>query len=361
MHNYQQNNLVFGNNFLLGTNGSYGSTLQNVEKINPIEAADNFKRIVPVFTVGSDLFVYTGTHYQICEKESFSRLFVKVCKGEYNAAGSPHFPDQVYECLQNDPEINRESFLMDNNIISFSNGILNLDSMILYYHHYAYNMSYTVAADYLRDPAECPRFEQFLYEVSGGDTDIVKRIYQMIGYAISPKFDKKVLFLLQGVPNSGKTLLSSFVESLFNPEAVFSMDIERYEGKFNVSELMGKALCISPDMSGKPLSRALVSKLKQLTGNDTIGVERKFKSMVTFRNTATILLGTNYPLLTAEPEEGFEERVVTIPFRFSTPKEQRDSSLLDKLKGESSAIVSKAIDLYHEMELSGADFAGNLQ
>lgn len=358
---FQVNNLVTGNVFLQNVGKEYNNLQYLDNKINPIEAANRFKKVVPLFTVGSDLFVYEGTRYQIYGEQDFSRIYVSVCKGEYEASGYPNFPLQVYQSLLNDPEINKDNVEFNRDYLSFQNGLLHLESLTPCQHHPDCLTTYTIQGNYIGLSAQCPTFDKFLYEATGGDISLAQRIYQMIGYIISPRLDRKVLFLLQGVPNSGKTLLTSFIESLFNKEAVFSLDIERYEGKFNISELIGKALCISPDMSGKPLSRSLVSKLKQLTGKDTIGAERKHKSMVTFRNTAKILLGTNYPLFTAEKEEGLAERVVTIPFRYAPPKSQRDPSLLDKLKNETSAVVSKAIILYQTMEMSGADFAGEYE
>ena len=356
----QQNNLITGNVFMKpNIPGDYnGNLMDPTERVNPIEASKRFKSFKAVFTVDSDLFVYTGTHYQLYTEQQFSRLFVHTCNSEYEASGSPNFPKSVYDSLLNDPGINKREVESNKHVLSFQNGLLDLELMKLMCHDPDYLTMYTIQGDYLGQNVLCPIFDKFLDEVTGGDSELITRIYQMIGYIISPKLDRKALFLLQGVPNSGKTLLSSFIESLFNREAVFSMDIERYEGQFNISELIGKALCISPDMSGKPLIRSLVSKLKQITGKDTIGAERKHKSMVTFRNTAAILLGTNYSLVTAEKEEGLEERVVTIPFRYATPKEKRDASLLDKLKNERSAVVTKAINIYHQMEVAGANFAG---
>lgn len=77
---------------------------------------------------------------------------------------------------------------------------------------------------YSHQPGGCPYFEQYLEQVSGGDESIKRLIWEMIGYLLVPDMAAKVFFVLQGVGDSGKSLLGNLISSLFNPEAVSHMD-----------------------------------------------------------------------------------------------------------------------------------------
>lgn len=124
------------------------------------------------------------------------------------------------------------------------------------------------------------------------------RIYEFIGYVLSPDTNAKVFFVLQGVPNSGKSVLTTFLSGLFTENAVMTLDAHVFSDKYSISELVGKALCISPDLPAAPLDEKAVSKIKQITGNDIVSSNRKYESYVNFRCNAKIILVTNHPLIT---------------------------------------------------------------
>lgn len=212
--------------------------------------------------------------------------------------------------------------------------------------------------DYVADLLPCPVFDAFLDQITGGDNTLIIRIYQMIGYIVSPKTDMKVFFVLQGVPNSGKSVLANFLESLFERQMVINLGIEEYEDKSLLSELDGKLLCVTPDITQGVLSDAVVGKVKILTGNDTVSKQQKFCSNIRFDNRITLVFVSNFSISSKVEDEGFLNRAVTIPFKFSIAKEQQDRNLLSKLEKEKSAVVSKAVNYFHLMEEQGEDFAG---
>ena len=68
-------------------------------------------------------------------------------------------------------------------------------------------------------------FETFLRSVTGGDDALVQRIYEMIGYILAPDNHAKVLFLLQGCANSGKSVLSALIRRMFDEDAVSDLSL----------------------------------------------------------------------------------------------------------------------------------------
>ena len=68
---------------------------------------------------------------------------------------------------------------------------------------------------------------------------------------------------------------------------------------------------------------------------------------------------TNHPLKLTENDPAFLRRLVTVPFLYSTPPEQQDPYLLDRLTDELSVIVSRALLEYFELRRNNYCFAGD--
>lgn len=202
----------------------------------------------------------------------------------------------------------------------------------------------------------CPVFDDFLLRISGGCPAIITLCWEVIGYLLSNDMAAKAFFLLQGVGDSGKSVMGNLISSLFNPETVSYLDIYRFKDKFSTSQLRDKRLNISMDLPRVQLSREAIGVIKMLTGDDVITVEEKFRNAESYKPTAKLLFGSNFPLMPADNDPAFRNRLVVIPFRFPIPKEQQDKHLLEKLMAERSAIAQKALDAYLRLKANNYRF-----
>lgn len=310
-------------------------------------------------TVGSDLYWFNGRYYEVLREQEAKRLILHKCRGDVERVGSAGHLKATYDLLLSEPSIVCDG-TPSRRAVSFQNGLLRLDSGLLVPHTPDEFVTYGIQCDYLRSGYyECPNFDAFLYHTTGGNMELIERVWQIIGYILTPDTGAKAFFLFQGVPNSGKSVLTWLIQELFNPEAVSNLDVHALNEKFAVSSLAGKALCISPDLPSGPLDDKATSKLKQLTGDDMISADVKFKERVQFRTTAKIIVVTNHALTTRQHDEAFNERIVVVPFQYSVEKEQRDPFLRDRLKLELSAIATKAIAAYGKLVQNHYHFAGD--
>lgn len=202
----------------------------------------------------------------------------------------------------------------------------------------------------------CPVFDDFLLRISGGDPSVITLCWEVIGYLLSNDMAAKAFFLLQGVGDSGKSVMGNLISSLFNPEAVSYLDIYRFKDKFSTSQLRDKRLNISMDLPRVQLSREAIGVIKMLTGDDVITVEEKFRNAESYKPTAKLLFGSNFPLMPADNDPAFRNRLVVIPFRFPIPKDQQDKHLLEKMMAERSAIAQKALDAYLRLKANNYRF-----
>ena len=145
----------------------------------------------------------------------------------------------------------------------------------------------------------------------------------MLGYIFACDTDGKVFFLLQGVSNSGKSVLLELLRSMFNPEAVSTLDLYRLGDRFSGAALIEKKLNICGDLPNRTLSAQAVATLKQITGRDLMTVEEKYKPLATMAPAINLVFASNFPIRMAEEDTALLSRMVVIPFRFSIPTEQQ--------------------------------------
>ena len=82
----------------------------------------------------------------------------------------------------------------------------------------------------------------------------------VVVYLISPDQNGKCFFVLQGLPNSGKSLLGKFLQELFPEYKIATLDIDQLSKRNATSQLMNKSLNISMDLPNKALSPPLRSE-----------------------------------------------------------------------------------------------------
>ena len=335
-------------------------TFKSSERVTAYEINNKLLKMESILTLNEKIYRYNGNYYEECGKDEIARLFLIHCREEVAEMGSSK---QVYDAINfisMEPKIHITSEMIPENLLSLRNGILNIHTGVMFKHSKDFKTLYGINGNYISNAyLHCPIFDGFLQTVTGGDMLLIQRIYEFIGYSISPDTNAKVFFALQGVPNSGKSVLVTFLSKLFSKNAVVTLDAHVFSDKYSISELVGKALCISPDLPAAPLDEKAVSKIKQITGNDVVSSNRKYESYVSFRCNAKIVLVTNHPILTRANDCAFEERIVTIPFQHSVSKEKQNSNLITNLLMESDAIITKSLQAYFELVKNHYQFTGN--
>ena len=113
------------------------------------------------------------------------------------------------------------------------------------------------------------------------------------------------------------------------------------------------------DLPSSALGDQAVGVIKQITGNDLVQVEEKYRTPYATRVGCKLIFGTNHQLRTATLDAAFLRRICLIPFNYPVPKYQQAPYLLDKLKLEKSGIFYKAMEAYRELVANNYTFAGD--
>lgn len=204
-----------------------------------------------------------------------------------------------------------------------------------------------------------PWMDSFLNTSANGIPVIKDRIWEMIGYLLAPDQNGKCFFMLQGPPNSGKSLLGRFIQSLFPDYKIAALDIDQLGKKNATSLLINKCINISMDLPNKALTPLAIRNIKLITGNDDITVEHKNGTYERYHGNCKFLFATNHTLTLRGSDSGLEERLICIPFIRSISPQQRNYHLLDNLLLEKDYIVAKALAYYRDLRNNNYVFSGS--
>ncbi len=323
------------------------------------EVMQFFLSQIGVIVVKERFYIYNGHSYVPSSNTEVARKIVEVCRSMVYSRPSG-FIDGVTNYILKEPNAFVLEQNLPKNLVAFQNGILNIDDFQLYKHSRIFLTVYEVLANYSpQSHIDTPFFDKFIYDISGGDATLSERIMQVVGYCLTPDTRGKCLFLFQGVGNSGKSVLTNLIQKLVSDNAVMQLDLSSFNDKFAMSNLVGKAVCSCPDLPSAPLEDKVVSKLKQLTGNDPVSSDVKYGNHVKFVCSAKIILTTNHALRMKTRDDAFLYRICTVPFRYSIQRENQNFDILDYLWSERDGIVTKALLAYSRLKSNGYCFEGN--
>ena len=254
-------------------------------------------------------------------------------------------------------------------LLNFRNGTLDLRTKTLSPHSREDFITRRIDYDYQPD-AECPRFLAFLERIMGGGpgateaqqrrtAERIRYLQIAFGYSVTGHVSEKVVFVLIGGGNNGKTLLLTIITNC----------IQEYAGQIQVSSLMTREesnnsqsdladLCgvrfaqTSETEDGQRLAQA---KLKRLTqGMGTIRAVRKYQNPFTFTATHKLWMDTNRrPVIRDAADTATFARLHPIPFDVTIPPEEIDKNLGTKLLTEAPGIVTWLVNGAHQWYATG--------
>ena len=201
----------------------------------------------------------------------------------------------------------------------------------------------TVGVAYDAD-AQCPRWLEFLKRIQP-DPEVRGFLQRAVGYSLTGLTSEQCMFVAVGRGANGKSvfietvmaLLAGYAqkapaELLMQKQAETSNDVARMRG-------VRFAAVVETD-EGRRLAE---SRVKELTGGDTISARYLHREFFDFKPVAKLWLVTNHLPRVTGTDDGIWRRLVTIPFGEFIPEEERDLHLAAKLREELPGIFAWAV------------------
>lgn len=173
--------------------------------------------------------------------------------------------------------------------------------------------------------------DKTLNKVCMGDIQIRQLLEEMIGYSLYRRNTMQVCFILTGEGSNGKSTILNCIKHLIGKENYTSLDMRELEDTFKPAELYGKLANIGDDISTKYMEGSSIFK-KCVTGESFI-VARKYGQPFELESYATQIFCANELPQVRDKSDGFNRRIVIIPFnaKFSKTDKDYDPFIEDKL------------------------------
>ncbi len=174
------------------------------------------------------------------------------------------------------------------------------------------------------------------------DPEFHATVQEFFGYAMTSDNGLEHFLVLLGASRGGKSTMSRVLMELVGMQHCASLTINDLGGPFGLQSAMDKRLIVVPDASDTDLrdrSTAL-TRLKSITGNDEISVNRKHLPLVNAKLPGQFLLVANRHPKFLDDSGALAARELVISFEKMIPQSERDKSLSAKLREELSGIAN---------------------
>lgn len=256
-----------------------------------------------------------------------------------------HYADMV-KLAAVDLSVRTEQLDANPMLLNVQNGTLNLETLKLERHRRGDLMTKMAGAAY--DPeARCPRFLQFLKEVTLGRQGLIDYLHRLFGYCLTGETVEHVLVILHGVGFNGKSVLCKAIRAVMGDYAV-NADISTFMAqrservRNDIARLKSARLVVTAESGeGAALDESMV---KTLTGEDAITSRFLFKEHFEFVPQFTPIMSTNNAPVIRGTDEAIWGRLKLVPFELHLEPHQRDKGLLKKLLNERDGILTWMVE-----------------
>ena len=228
------------------------------------------------------------------------------------------------------------------NLIPFRNGVLDIKTGKKIEHAAENHLTWQLGFDYQRS-ATCLFFQTWLLQRLGSEERVIL-IRAIIGAILMGLADLQFFVELQGTAGAGKSVFQWLLSQLVGEKNIGTTDLERLEKeRFEAAGLVGKRMILISDSKSWA---GEVPKLKAITGNDLIPIERKHQqqngegAMID----GIVVVATNKPIQVTDLSNAIPRRRVTVPWTKPVPADEMRDNIQDDLGKELGGIVVWALD-----------------
>lgn len=264
-----------------------------------------------------------------------------------------HYTEEIAGHIIRKNYVSRRFLEPNPRYINFRNGVYDLENDELIENNGEHFFLEQIPWDYEPD-AEMDKIKDFIEELSHPED--LDTLQEMIGHTMYRKYVGKKAFMMYGATDTGKSTFLRLIEKLLGRESISNESIhDILHGDYASANLYGKLANIYADISDKNLGDE--SKIKVLTGRDTITARRIYQDTFKFRNYATIIFSANnLPSIDKRFSDAFFNRWVLIKFDNQLSEEEKDPNILDKIvtDKEMSGLINWALEGLKRLIKSGS-------
>lgn len=240
---------------------------------------------------------------------------------------------EVYKYME--LKCNKNNDYSNPKYIGLNSSVLDISTMEQFPYSPAFIIPNKIPYDYNTD-AYSEVMDKTLNKVCCNDPQIRALLEEMIGYCLYRKNSMQKCFILTGEGKNGKSTILNVIKNLLGKDNYVSIEPRELEQTFKPAGLQNKLANFGDDISNKYLENASIFK-KVVTG-ESFQVERKYAQPFDMESYATQIFCSNEMPRVNDVSDGFNRRLVLIPFNatFSSSDDDYDPFIEDKLTNTES-------------------------
>jgi putative DNA primase/helicase len=230
-------------------------------------------------------------------------------------------------------------------LLGVENGVVDLRSGELLPPRREDYISKTATVRY-EPEANCPRWDRFMGEITGGDAEMIRYLHQIFGMTLTGDTREQQMFVLHGPGKNGKSTLIETLKGILGPYAV-TASASTFQAsntdrvRSDIAALAGARLVAASEGYGdRPLDGEVV---KRLTGGDTVTARRLYQAEFEFTPQFKVLFATNHLPEINRRDAALGRRIRIIPLTVECPEERRDKQLKSALIRERAGILARLV------------------
>ena len=335
-----------------GFHKTYTDT-NGVQKVGKPEVEDLrrfFERKYRYVTMSDSkiVFIWTGNHWKSLEPVELEAFAYDHFKPKVTGTTRREFLDVIRCTNLRTMEWFQGSIERK---INFSNGIFDIDTGLMSPHTPEAGFRYVLPYGY-DDRAECPKFDQFMRDITCDSTGLEDVLMEYVGYAFSgdPCWDHHALMLV-GVGRNGKSTFTRVLEALAGDGTYSNLTLRELKSEVSCYRLEGKLFNVSEESSSNALRDSSV--FKNLVSGGSITVKKLYHQPYTVKNRAKLIFACNEFPQSDDRTDALYRRLIIVPFSNKFEGENLDSRMEDKLRTELPGIFNRVIAGYRRMIKTG--------
>lgn len=226
------------------------------------------------------------------------------------------------------------------------NGIVNLKTGELSPHSKEALCSKIGSVEYKNEPH--PVFDKFLEDITVGRKDYIEFLQRWFGYSLTADVSAQSFAIFYGNGANGKSTLVELMTRIagaYAKTAAPDTFIQKIAGSGipnDIAALRGARLVLASETEAN--ARLAESKIKAMTGGDTVVARFMRAEFFEFQPTWKIVISTNHRPKVSGADYGIWRRIILVPFNFIASGPKLDPQMPAKLWAERVGIFSWMVE-----------------
>ena len=232
--------------------------------------------------------------------------------------------------------------------MNFQNGVYNFKIASFEEHckenYFTYILDYSLFSDI--NPTPC--FDLLIETLSNNNKELDNFLRMLTAYIVSSVKTEQKFYMLKSRGNSGKSTYINLITKILTQNFVSSIPLNKLEDRFTLSEAVGKKLIVAAENESNEKMKIKTETLKQLSGDDHMRIEKKYKDAYTDKLNVELLFATNSDNLVFEDlSEGLKRRITVVETEGVVKQKIVDFD--KKLEEEIPYIMTKLIEYFKDI------------